>query len=133
MKISYNEFHVSKDIRDKCQFDSSLYTSSGNVIITDLKKVRIFAEKLNQYYDKIGLSEKRISAGQLNAMGLIDEILHYVSMLYRRDGIKSSFEGLLQSLDSKFGKEKIDEILLQFTNEFPPTAVYREKFRRRNT
>ena len=125
MKISYNEFHVSKDIRDKCQFDSSLYTSSGNVIITDLKKVRIFAEKLNQYYDKIGLSEKRISAGQLNAMGLIDEILHYVSMLYRRDGIKSSFEGLLQSLDSKFGKEKIDEILLQFTNEFPPTAVYR--------
>ncbi len=125
MKISYNEFHVSKDIRDKCQFDSTLYTSSGNVIITDLKKVRIFAEKLNQYYDKIGLSEKRISAGQLNAMGLIDEILHYVSMLYRRDGIKSSFDGLLQSLDSKFGKEKIDEILLQFTNEFPPTAVYR--------
>ena len=125
MKISYNEFHVSKDIRDKCDFDSSLYSSSGNVIITDLKKVRIFAEKLNQYYDKIGLSEKRISAGQLNAMGLIDEILHYVSMLYRRDVLKASFEGALAALDQKFGKEKIDEILLQFTNEYPPTAVYR--------
>ncbi|MCR5045311.1 MAG: hypothetical protein K6A42_01880, partial [Treponema sp.] len=125
MTISYNEFHVSKDIRDKCNFDASLYSSSGNVIITDLKKVRIFAEKLNQYYDKIGLSEKRISAGQLNAMGLIDEILHYVSMLYRRDGIKSSFEGLLKNLDEKIGKEKIDEMLLQFTAEFPPTAVYR--------
>ena len=127
MKISYNEFHVSKDIRDKCDFDSSLYSSSGNVIITDLKKVRIFAEKLNQYYDKIGLSEKRISAGQLNAMGLIDEILHYVSMLYRRDVLKASFEGALASLDKKFGKEKIDEILLQFTNEYPPTAVYRKE------
>ena len=127
MKISYNEFHVSKDIRDKCDFDSSLYSSSGNVIITDLKKVRIFAEKLNQYYDKIGLSEKRISAGQLNAMGLIDEILHYVSMLYRRDVLKASFEGALASLDQKFGKEKIDEILLQFTNEYPPTAVYRKE------
>ncbi|MBO7121893.1 MAG: alpha-amylase [Treponema sp.] len=125
MKISYNEFHVSKDIRDKCNFDSSLYTSSGNVIITDLKKVRIFAEKLNQYYDKIGLSEKRISAGQLNAMGLIDEILHYVSMLYRRDILKASFEGALTALDKKFGKEKIDQILLEFTNEYPPTAVYR--------
>ena len=127
MKISYNEFHVSKDIRDKCDFDSSLYSSSGNVIITDLKKVRIFAEKLNQYYDKIGLSEKRISAGQLNAMGLIDEILHYVSMLYRRDVLKASFEGALAALDQKFGKEKIDEILLQFTNEYPPTAVYRKE------
>ena len=127
MKISYNEFHVSKDIRDKCDFDSSLYSSRGNVIITDLKKVRIFAEKLNQYYDKIGLSEKRISAGQLNAMGLIDEILHYVSMLYRRDVLKASFEGALASLDQKFGKEKIDEILLQFTNEYPPTAVYRKE------
>jgi len=125
MKISYNEFHVSKDIRDKCNFDSSLYSSSGNVIITDLKKVRIFAEKLNQYYDKIGLSEKRISAGQLNAMGLIDEILHYVSMLYRRDVLKASFEGALADLDKKFGKEKIDQILLEFTNEYPPTAVYR--------
>ena len=125
MRISFNEFHISKDVRDKCGFDASLYTSSGNVVISDLKKVRIFAEKLNQYYDKIGLSEKRISAGQLNAMGLIDEILHYVSMLYRRDGIKSSFEPLLNSLDKKFGKDKIDEILLQFTNEFPPTAVYR--------
>ncbi len=125
MNISYNEFHVAKDIRDKCAFDSSLYSSSGNVIITDLKKVRIFAEKLNQYYDKIGLSQKRISAGQLNAMGLIDEILHYVSMLYRRDALKGSFEGALKALDQKFGKEKIDEILLQFTNEFPPTTVYR--------
>ncbi len=127
MKISCNEFHVSKDIRDKCDFDSSLYSSSGNVIITDLKKVRIFAEKLNQYYDKIGLSEKRISAGQLNAMGLIDEILHYVSMLYRRDILKASFEGALAALDQKFGKEKIDEILLQFTNEYPPTSVYRKE------
>ena len=125
MNISLNEFHVSKDIRDKCGFDASLYSSSGNVIITDLTKVRIFAQKLNEYYDKIGLSKKRVSAGQLNAMGLIDEILHYVSMLYRRDVLKASFEGALSALDQKFGKEKIDEILLQFTNEFPPTTVYR--------
>lgn len=71
------------------------------------------------------MSEKRVSAGQINAMGLIDEILHYVSMLYRRDGIKSSFEGALSALDEKFGREKIDEMLKNFCEEFPPTAVYR--------
>ena len=125
MDFSYNEFHVGKDVRDKCNFAGSLYSSSGNVIIADLKNVRIFAEKLNQLFDKLGQSEKRISAGQLNAMGLIDEILHYVSMLYRRDKVLSAFSGALQVLDAKFGREKIDEVLTEFATEFPPVAVYR--------
>lgn len=125
MPISYNEFHISKAVRDKCNFSQSLYSSTGNVIITNLQGVRIFTERLNKYFDSLGMSEKRVSAGQINAMGLIDEILHYVSMLYRRDGIKSSFEGALSALDEKFGREKIDEMLKNFCEEFPPTAVYR--------
>lgn len=125
MKCSYNEFHISKAVRDKCNFSQSLYSSTGNVIITSLQSVRIFTERLNKYFDSLGMSEKRVSAGQINAMGLIDEILHYVSMLYRRDGIKASFEGALSALDEKFGREKIDEMLKNFCEEFPPTAVYR--------
>ena len=125
MKLSYNEFHISKVVRDKCNFSQSLYSSTGNVIIASLQNVRIFTERLNKYFDSLGMSEKRVSAGQINAMGLIDEILHFVSMLYRRDGIKSSFEGALSALDEKFGREKIDEMLKNFCEEFPPTAVYR--------
>ena len=125
MKFSYNEFHISKAVRDKCNFSESLYSSSGNVIITSVQNVRIFTEKLNKYLDSLGMSEKRVSAGQINAMGLIDEILHYVSMLYRRDALKSSFEGALSALDEKFGREKVDEMLKNFCEEFPPTAVYR--------
>ncbi len=123
--ISYNEFHVGRDVRDKCKFSGTLFASTGNVVIADLKNVRIFAEKLNQLFDKLGMSEKRISAGQLNAMGLIDEILHYVSMLYRRDKNASAFTGALSYLDKKYGKKKIDEMLLAFSKEFPPVAVYR--------
>lgn len=125
MPISYNEFHISKAVRDKCNFSESLYSSSGNVIIASVQGVRIFTEKLNKHFDSLGMSEKRVSAGQINAMGLIDEILHYVSMLYRRDELKSSFEGALSALDEKFGREKIDEMLKQFCEEFPPTTVYR--------
>ena len=44
MEISYNEFHVSKQIRDLCNFDERLYASSGNVILANLKAVRVFAE-----------------------------------------------------------------------------------------
>ena len=92
MKISYNEFHISKEIRDRCGFSASLYSSTGNVIIADMKAVRVFTEKLNQHLEKIGLPEKRVSAGSINAMGLIDEILHYCCMLYRKTKISTALK-----------------------------------------
>ena len=48
MRVSYNEFHISRAIRDLCKFDQSLFSSSGNVIFADLKAVRTFQTKLNQ-------------------------------------------------------------------------------------
>ncbi len=125
MKKSYNEFHISREVREQCKFSSSLYSSTGNVVISDMKAVRIFTEKLNQHFDKIGLPEKRVSAGSINAMGLIDEILHYCCMLYRKTKLSTAFSDALKYLDNKYGTEKIDELLIQFNTEFPPTEVYR--------
>ena len=127
MNISYNEFHVNKKVRDICEFDGRLYASSGNVVIADMKNIRIFAEKLNTLFDERGEHEKRISAGSLNAMGLIDEIFHYVCMLFRRDKEATAFTTILESLDAQFGKEKVDSLLLDFSNEFPPVEVYQGK------
>ena len=42
MNVSYNEFHISREIREKCDFDARLYASTGNVIFADLKAVRSF-------------------------------------------------------------------------------------------
>ena len=125
MKISYNEFHINKAVRDSCKFSNALYASTGNVIISDMKAVRIFTERLNTHFDKMGLPEKRVSAGSINAMGLIDEILHYCCMLYRKTKLSTAFSDALKDLDNKYGKENIDELLIQFNTEFPPTAVYR--------
>lgn len=125
MNISYNEFHVGRKIRDQCDFGGALYASTGNVILANLKSVRAFAEKLNALFDRRGQHEKRVSAGSLNAMGLLDEVFHYVCMLYRRDKKEDAFSGALSALDSQFGKEAVDRMLLDFSAEFPPTAVYR--------
>ncbi|MCR5386278.1 MAG: histone H1-like repetitive region-containing protein [Treponema sp.] len=127
MNISYNEFHINKQIRDKCQFSNVLYSITGNVVISDMKAVRVFTQKLNEHFDKIGLSEKRVSAGSVNAMGLIDEIFHYCCGLYRKTKMSTAFSDALKSLDNKYGKEKIDELLLEFTLEFPPVEVYNKK------
>lgn len=125
MKISYNEFHVSKEVRDKCQFSNLLYSITGDVVISDMKAVRVFTQKLNAYLDKIGLKEKRVSAGSVNAMGLIDEIFHYCCMLYRKTKCGTAFSDALKNLEAIYGKDAIDELIIQFNTEFPPVEVYR--------
>lgn len=127
MRNSYNEFHVSKKMREECAFSERLFASSGNVIIQDMKNIRLFAKRLNSFFIKNGEKNKQISAGSLNAMGLIDEIFHYVCMLFRRDAFEGSFKNLLKMLDDKLGKENVDSLLLDFSHEFPPTEVYKGK------
>ncbi|MBQ1670702.1 MAG: alpha-amylase, partial [Treponema sp.] len=125
--VSYNEFHVSRNVRDLCNFDQGLFASSGNVIFANLKAVQKFQTKLNDLFVSRGEKEKQVSAGSLNAMGLIDEIFHYVCMLFRRDKDPNAFKTLLFELDRIFGKDEIDKLLLQFMDEFPPTAVYQKQ------
>lgn len=128
--ISVNEFHISREIRSQCDFDEGLFSSSGNIILTNTKAVRLFAKKVNdfiasQHDDPVEAGKKMIKAGQLNAMGLIDEIFHYVCSMYRRDINKSVFDFLLELLDDEFGVEAMDGLLSAFNQEFPPTAIFR--------
>ena len=128
MKLSYNEFHISKKVRDLCDFNQGLFASSGNVVFANMKNVRDFQFLFNNYIEtQTKDNNKKVSAGQLNAMGLIDEILHYVCMLYRRNKVQTFTTDLLANLDKEFSKEKVDSLLLDFIKEFPPVEVYKEK------
>ena len=127
MNISYNEFHVGRKIRDLCNFDKSLFSSSGNVVIKNMANVRKFAMLVNDVFKSRNQENKQISAGQLNAMGLLDEIFHYVCMLYRRDVLGTMMKEMLAALDRQFTAEKVDALLLDFMKEFPPVEVYQEK------
>ncbi|MBP5520473.1 MAG: alpha-amylase [Treponema sp.] len=129
MKVSHNEFHISRKIRDLCNFDGGLFASSGNVVFANMKNVRNFQLLINNVFEMRKQEDKKLSAGQLNAMGLIDEILHYVCMLYRRDKVLGFGRELLAELDKEFGQNQIDELLLAFMKEFPPVEVYKEKIR----
>lgn len=120
------EFHVSREMRERCQFDGTLFATTGNVILANFKNARLFAKKINDTIDPVLHPEQMIKTGQLNAMGLIDEIFHYVCYLYRREMNSNAFSNLLKECDELFGKENIDNLLLDFTGEFPPNDVYNE-------
>ena len=121
------EFHISKKVRDLCNFDESLFSFNGNVIFTNFKAVRSFAQKINSTMNPVLESNKMIKAGQLDAMGLIDEIFHYVCKEFRKSENPKAFVELYETLEAKLGKEALNQILVDFNTEFPPVAVYQGK------
>ncbi len=118
------EFHISRKARDLYQFDQSLFSLSGNVIFLNFHAARLFAQKINEKRDLIKFPDRAIKAGQINAMGLIDEILHYVVGLYRTEKNPQVMQQALDWLYEKSGKQKVDRALRKFVDEFPAIAVY---------
>ncbi len=121
------EFHISRHARDRYRFDDTLFSITGNVIFANFHAARIFAQKINRKKDLANFPEQAVKAGQVNAMGLIDEILHHVVALYCEQ-VNPEFIG--QSLDwlyQRHGHEKIDKALYAFSDEFPTVAVYKKE------
>ena len=79
------QFHISREARDYYRFDQKLFEQNGNAIFSDFYQVRVFADKINKKRNLASYPEKAIKTGQLNAMGLIDEILHYIMGLYKNE------------------------------------------------
>ncbi|MBN1154882.1 alpha-amylase [candidate division KSB1 bacterium] len=118
------EFHISRKTRDKYGFDESLFTSSGNVILANFYATRLFAQKINDKRDLIRFPEQAVKAGQINAMGLIDEILHYVVKLYQEQIKPNVMTEAFEYMVHRLGEDQVQSTLRQFAEEFPTIQVY---------
>jgi len=119
------EFHVSRDARDRYQFGEELFSVTGNVIFANLAASRQFAQRMNLVRDAAQHPELAVNPGELNAMALIDEVLHVVMALYRQ---QRDPHGLIEALawfEARLGREALGRTLLAFADEFPTVAVYR--------
>jgi glycosidase len=121
------EFHISREARDRYQFDETLFSLSGNVLFANFHAARVFAQKMNDKRDLVRFPEQTVRAGQINALGLIDEILHYVVGLYREQRNPEVMRQALEWLQGKYGTEAVDETLRRFVDRFPPVAVYKRE------
>jgi glycosidase len=121
------EFHISRKARDLYRFDESLFSLAGNVIFPNFHAARLFAQKMNEKKDLIKFPGQAVHAGQINAMGLIDEIFHYIFGLYRDEKNSEVLKHALQGLYETIGNQEVDDTLRKFADEFPPLAVYRQE------
>ena len=121
------EFHISREMRDYYQLDESLFAQNGDVVFANFFAVRSLAARINKKHDLTLFPEKAIKAGQLNAMGLIDEILHYVVHLFKVEKDDSVFKQAVEYLNKHIGQEELANLLHKFVSDFPPLSVYRRE------
>ncbi|HON13558.1 MAG TPA: alpha-amylase, partial [Treponema sp.] len=121
------EFHVAREVRESYGLDSALFAIRGNVVFADFRTVRDFAQKINSKVNPEIHPEQYIKAGKLNAMGLIDEILHYVTALYREKACTTVLQSTMDALEKELGKTAVNKLLQTFVKLFPPQSVYEGK------
>jgi len=120
------EFHVSRLAREKYDFDQSLFRFDGNVIFTNFLAARKFTQKINQKHDLVNYPEQAVRSSDINAIGLIDEILHLIISLYRKRIDPDVFQEAYELLEETLGEKRLRKTLKLFIDEFPPSVVYRD-------
>ncbi|MFZ1939459.1 MAG: alpha-amylase family glycosyl hydrolase [Terracidiphilus sp.] len=119
------EFHISRKARDRYKFAESLFSYNGNVILANMPACREFAQRMNQVRDVEKHPEQAVHAGQLYAMGLIDEASHVLMARYREQFDPQVMTSALDWFGAQVGADNLDALLLAFVEHFPGLTVMR--------
>ena len=121
------EFHVSKKARTAYRLEDTLFSLSGNVISLNIAEARRLVQQMNDVRQIDRYPERTVRTGQVLAMGLIDEILHYVVRLYRQQVQGTVMTDALAWLRERFGDEALDRTFSLFVSEFPGSDLWQGK------
>ena len=121
MVQSQFEFHVARTVRDQFQFDQSIFESDGNIVFADFAAAGRFAAAINVQRQPT----QQLRPGQLNAMGLIDEVLHLLLAQYREQVLPEVMRQASSAVSTTLGTAAYSTLLHEFCTQFPPVAVYR--------
>src|SRR5208282_5864893 len=125
VRLLLMEFHISREARERYQFAESLFSYNGNVILANVAACREFAHRMNQVREVEKHPEMAIHAGQLYAMGLIDEASHVLMARYREQFDPQVITAALDWFGAHVGTDNLDRMLLVFVEQFPGQSVMR--------
>ncbi len=119
------EFHISRAVREATQVDDTLFSYSGNVVFANVAASRKLADALNKARGENADPAGAYNAGALFAMGLIDELSHALVARYRREIDPSVLSEAVRWFTAQVEPQKLERLLLTFTEQFPNVAVFR--------
>ena len=121
------DFHISKTARIKYNIETSFYSLVGKLIIANAKAARYISSKINQIRKKEGAHDSLVTPGEVNAIGILHEIFHYVINHYSERENPGVLKRNIDFLKSELNEDELNKILLRFIEEFPPLIVYSGK------
>jgi hypothetical protein len=119
------EFHISRAVREAAQVDDLLFSYSGNVVFANVAASRKLAEALNKMRGPDADPAGAFNAGALFAMGLIDELSHALVAKYRKEIDPAVLSEAVRWFTAQTEPAKLQQLLLEFTAQFPNVAVFR--------
>ena len=121
------EFHISRESRERYQFDQTLFSYNGNVVFANMAACRVFAHRMNQVREVDKHPQLAVHAGQLYAMGLIDEASHVLMARYRAEFDPEVMTSALDWFSTQVGADALDTMLLTFVEHFPGASIIQGK------
>ena len=105
-------FHISKAAREKYAFSDNIFATDGRVIFADFAAARRFAEKMS------AVRGETVPASEINAMGLLDEMMHILIRQYEMEN-PGVMDRALEWISAKYGADALDLSLKRFREFFP--------------
>ena len=121
------DFHVSRAAREKYTIEQSIFSITGKVILADYQQARILSEKINSKRREEGNADQFVTAGQINALGLLHEIFHLLMRKYEENDNPGVFSKAINHLKNEISESGLEKTLLVFVEEFPPLPVYNKE------
>lgn len=124
---SIRNFHVSKDAREKYEFEEELFSQTGILIVANFAASRRLAARINKKRTEENLTDKLVTPGQINALGLLHELIHIVLRNYEEIQNPGVFSRTVNHLSEMLGGDDFVKVLEKYVELFPPLPVYKKQ------
>lgn len=124
---SVRNFHVSKDARVKYEFEEELFSQTGILIVANFAASRQLAARINKKRTEENLTDKLVTPGQINALGLLHELIHIVLRNYEEIQNPGVFSRTVNHLSEMLGGDDFVKVLEKYVELFPPLPVYKNQ------
>lgn len=115
-------FHMRRKVRQRYGLSGTIFGLNGNVILVNHSSVREFVTKANIKRAR----NQALKPGEINAIGLIDELWHYIISLYGRKEPRL-WQRALAYVQKRVDARDFRDLLLAFIEDFPPGMVVEGK------
>src|SRR3972149_1087480 len=117
-KIPELFFHISKEARGKYRFEDEFYSLRGNLVVVNGIAARKLAEKINSVKQSEGKTDGLVTAGQVNTLGLLHEIFHFLIRHYEEKENPGVFARGINHLKNNLNENELSSVLSEYINHF---------------